>query len=117
MSLSLKFVVVLRSFPQPAGFVIPFQVDDFKKFCDSSVIFFQFCDFNLYNVSVKSSHRELFDIPYLLFHQSLILFIPFAPKIVSPPYWAVLASPKNITHSVPFNAADIGSAICAKEII
>ena len=29
--LSLKFVVVLRSFPKPGGFVIPFQVDDFKK--------------------------------------------------------------------------------------
>ena len=43
MSLSLKIVVVLRSFPKPEGFVIPFQIDDFKKFCDSSVIIFQFC--------------------------------------------------------------------------
>ena len=38
--LSLKFVVVLRRFPKPTGFVIPFQVDDFKKFCENSVNFF-----------------------------------------------------------------------------
>ena len=38
--LSLKFVVVLRYFPKPEGFVIPFQVDDFKKFCENSVNFF-----------------------------------------------------------------------------
>ena len=43
MSLSLKIVVVLRSFSKPGGFVIPLQVDDLKKFCDNSVIFFQFC--------------------------------------------------------------------------
>ena len=50
-------VVVLRRFPKPVGFVIPFQVDDFKRFCESSVIIFQFCDVNLYHVSVNSSHR------------------------------------------------------------
>ena len=29
--LSLKFVVVLRKFPKPAGFVIPFQITDLKS--------------------------------------------------------------------------------------
>ena len=29
--LFLKFVVVLRRFPKPGGFVIPFQVDIFLK--------------------------------------------------------------------------------------
>ena len=33
-------VVVLRRFSKPGGFVIPFQVDDFKRFCERSVIFF-----------------------------------------------------------------------------
>ena len=57
MSLSLKIVVVLRSFSKPAGFVIPFQIDDFKKFCESSVNFFDFCDSDLYHDSANSSHR------------------------------------------------------------
>ena len=48
MSLSLKIVVVLRSFSKPGGFVIPLQVDDLKKFCDNSVIFFQFCGSKIY---------------------------------------------------------------------
>ena len=39
------------------------------------------------------------------------------PRMVSPPYWAVFASPKKITQRVPFAVADIGSAIWAKEMM
>ena len=42
--------------------------------------------------------------------------MPSAPNMVSPPYWAVLASPKKRNHSAPFNDTLIGNVIWANEM-
>ena len=46
--LSLKFVVVLRTIPKPTGFVIPFQIDDYKKVLRKfGELHFCFCDYKI----------------------------------------------------------------------
>ena len=56
-TISLKFVVVLRCFPKPAGFVIPLQVDDFKKILRKFGELLLILRFKNFNDSAISSHR------------------------------------------------------------
>ena len=58
-------------------------------------------------------HRLVF----LLFHHEFMRFTPSTPRMVNPPYWKVFAKPKNTNHNTPFAAAEMGSAIWAKEMM
>ena len=53
----------------------------------------------------------------LLRNAPLIRFQPSMPTIARPAYCVVLAIPKSTNHNTPFNAGEIGSAICANESI
>lgn len=56
-------------------------------------------------------------LDFLLFHHEFMRFTPSTPRMVNPPYWKVFAKPKNTNHNTPFAAAEMGSAIWAKEMM
>ena len=70
-----------------------------KLICELSLFFWEFYMF----------------CAFLFLNQFFSLFTPSAPSIVKPPYWNVLASQNNTTHSTPLAPADMGSSICAND--
>lgn len=59
----------------------------------------------------------IYRFDFLLFHHDFMRFTPSTPRMVNPPYWKVFAKPKNTNHNTPFAAAEMGSAIWAKEMM
>ena len=67
-----------------------------------------------YNVAIRI---RIYRFDFLLFHHDFMRFTPSTPRMVNPPYWKVFAKPKNTNHNTPFAAAEMGSAIWAKEMM